>query len=148
MSADRDRHASKHLEVEAGCRHDDIGGELFTGLELHAGRGEVADASGHDRRRSLANHVEHVAVRDQAQTLIPWAVGRREVLVETELGSDTLEEDRLDLLGPLPSHVEEEAAERSTLLPPGGHIGRLVGERAAQTVRDLVLGRTRHHVRR
>jgi hypothetical protein len=66
--------------VEPGGGDDDVRIEVGTRTQGDPGLRERVDLVGDDRRRTIAQGGEQVAVRDQAQSLVPRVVARRQVV--------------------------------------------------------------------
>src|SRR5215813_3656906 len=74
--------------MEAGGRDDDVGFEQRVGLEEDARLGEPLDLVGDHRGLAVSDALEHVAVGDGGEPLLPRTVSRREVLLDIVVGPD------------------------------------------------------------
>ena len=119
------------------------------GLQLDAGLGEGRHVVGDHRRPPGVDRLEQVAVRDEAEPLVPRVVARREVGVDVvalgQLPLDALAEQLLHQLGPTAAELEERLrGER--LVPADRRARRALGEDPPHEVGDRVLGGQRRDV--
>ena len=84
---DRELDAAEHPHLEAGRGHHDVGVELLARAQRDPALGERLDVIGDDRGAARLDRREQIAVRHEADALIPHGVARREVL-HVEVGAD------------------------------------------------------------
>ena len=150
-AVDVDLEAAEHLQIEPGRGDDDVGVELAAVLQPDAFLSETVDLGGHDRSALVPDRLEQVAVRHQAQPLVPGIVARREmgghVVVGTERHPDAAEDHLLDLGRLAARELEEEHAPEH--VAPADHlIGEFGRQLRPQFVGDGILRRPRHHIGR
>ena len=147
------------LEVDAGQDahdqarggHDHVRLEVAAGAKADAGLSERLDVVRYDGRVARAEHLEQVAVRSEAEPLIPRVVARVEVGVDVDIRTGlrfrlchhcSLEQVRLAtgelVIDHAPKHV----------LPPRDPVGQALGQKRAQAQRETVFGGLRGNVRR
>lgn len=78
-AVEADRGPAKRLQLQAGGGDDNVRIEVPTGFECNTGGVEVVDMVGDHLGAAAGDGVVQVGVRDQAQSLIPRVVPRREV---------------------------------------------------------------------
>ena len=118
---------------------------------LQALLGERVDAVGDDRRGSVADRLEQVAVGNEAQALVPRVVLGLEMRVDVVAGGElflqAFAQQRLHRSRPATAELEAEHRAQH-VLPAHDRIGRARREPAAQRIGDRVLRRQRDDVAR
>ncbi len=113
--------------------------------------GEGVDLAGDDGRAFLPDRPEQVAVRHQAEPLLPGIVARREmradVVVRTQRHLDAAEDQFLRALRLASAQLKEIHPEQH-VAPADQVVGELCRQVAAQFVGERILRRPRHHVGR
>src|SRR5581483_2617065 len=115
-AVDLELRAAQDLEVEPGGAHHEIGTKLPAGAQLDAGLGECLDLVRHDRGPALADRMEEITVRSEAEALVPGIVARREmggdVVLGSELGAQPIQDHSPGTLRvPLADAIEVHAGE-------------------------------------
>ena len=111
--------------------------------------GELLNPVGHDGRLAGTDHVEQIAVRHQAEALVPWIVGRREmsfhIVIRAELLLHHADDAFLELGRLAARHLEQEQLQQN-VAPPRDAVGDLRRQLTAKPVRPFVLGRAGHDI--
>jgi hypothetical protein len=136
LAVDRQDHAAEQLQVEAGGGDDDVGRQVLAARELQARLGERVDAVGDHLRRPVAEGAEQVAVRDDAEPLLPRVVGRAEVLVDREALGQRVDVQPADEAAGRTGEALAEAERR----PGHGDVATAVQLEGALLVLDDALG--------
>ena len=91
-TVDADLETAEQLHLQARRGDDDVGLEFLTRLQPYSILREALDMIGDDRHAPGVDLAEEIAVRHEAETLIPGIVARREmgrdVVVRPELLAD------------------------------------------------------------
>ena len=129
--------------LQAGRGHHDVGLELFAGFQPQAALREGRDPAGDHRGPLVADGAEQVAVRHQAQALVPGVVGWLEMRVDLVPGGQLLDRHAAD---PVSHHLRPSLAELvdqradEHVLPPDEGVGPARPGQAAQARIDRILG--------
>ena len=91
-AVDAQLEAAEELHLQAGRGHDDVGCEFLARFQLDAALREALDVIGDDRHAPGIDFAEQIAVRHEAEPLVPGIVARREmrrdIVVRSELLAD------------------------------------------------------------
>ncbi|CAB4923947.1 unannotated protein [freshwater metagenome] len=82
LTVQRQFDTPERLELQSGCGDDDVGGDLVTRFQPDPVGGDLGYPVGHHGRAAGANGLEEIAVRHDAQPLVPRGIRRLEVLVD------------------------------------------------------------------
>ena len=135
--------AAQREQLQARGGHHDVGLELLAGFQPQAVLGERRDPPGGHRGALLADGAEQVAVRDQAQPLVPRAVDRLEMRVDVVPGRQLPDGHAAD---PVTHHLRPALAELidergdQHVLPPREGVRAARADQLAQPGVDRVLG--------
>lgn len=104
------------MHLETGGSNDDVGIDFLASFYLDAVIGDLGDGTRHDVRVAIADGLEEISVRTDAETLFPWVILRVEVGVDGHRGATqfffrTLAEDLSGNVGVGPAEFEEQERE-------------------------------------
>ena len=155
LAVDGEVHLADGDELEPGRGDDDVRVDALAGRQPDAGLVEALDRVGHDRCLARVDRAVQVAVRDQAQPLIPRVVVRREVLLDhlvAERVTGHAEQLLAHLVGVGARAPVEERLQRRVLAARdrvrdtlGQHLAERVRDRVAVRPGDDVGGRALQH---
>ena len=135
--------ATQGEQLQAGGGHHDVGLELFAGFQPQAVLREGRDPAGDHRGPLVPDGAEQVAVRHQAQALVPGVVDRLEMRVDLVPGRQLLDRHAAD---PVSHHLRPALAELvdqrgdEHVLPPDEGVGPARPDQGAQARVDRILG--------
>ena len=145
------RDAPEGEQREAGRGHDHVRLELVARHQPDPGRGEGVDVVGDHVGPALADDLEQVAIRHQAQPLVPRVVRRPEVPVDVvplgQPGDHRLADQLLHQLRVPPAQLVAGGGHQH-VLPAGHRVRRLGRQTFAQRDGDPVDARQGEHVGR
>jgi hypothetical protein len=150
LAVHRQFHSTQHLQVDARRRDDDVGFQFPPGLQQDALLGEGVDLIGDHRRLTGFQHLEQIAIRHQAQPLVPRHIPRGEVAHvhgRVEVASNLPEQQSAHLCGPATARQVEVTLEGDLALArqlPNP----LRWQESSEKFGDLVEGGQRGDVRR
>ena len=129
------------MHFQPGRRDDQIGLDFLAGFQLEAGFGETLDLVGDDRGGAIGECVEEIAVRCQAEALVPGIIARREMLSDVELAAqpnaDRLEDLAFDQVGiGLGQLINIDVQQH--ILRPSDRIGDLLGQDFAHEIGETI----------
>ena len=149
ISVDHEVHLAEGDQVQAGGSNDQVGLEFLAGLEPDSRLSERVDVVGDHRCISRPDRPVEVAIREQAQALVPGVIGRREVGVDVIVGAESLpdpvQQQFLHLLRIGSGLAVDESLAEHVLLAGEG-VGQPGWKEASQLIGDGVLGWPGHHV--
>ena len=153
LAVDDELDAAEQLHLKAGGGDDDVGGDSSRRMLRRSPSGVKRSISaGRDRDLAGSDGLEQVAVRDEAQPLVPGLVGRREVALDGVARRERLRGPARASIGRLVLGFPPRLRGRNRCRAVGSSTGyRMSGARRENPLeprRDAVARRARDHVAR
>ena len=135
------------MQFQPGRRHDDVGGQLIAVVQAHTALSQALDLRGEHTRLAALERRKEIAVRHQAQALIPGVVARREMgqirgALQAFAG---LIEQQLAHFPGLPARAPVEPGLKPRIFPARQTVGPGFGQQRAQGVGEPIARGARHH---